>query len=127
MTLSPGHEQEENSNLVCRLNKSIYGLKQSPRTWYSKLSKYLIIHYFQKKNDGKNVTIFLVYVYDLFIRNNEQEIKLIKLQFRENFDIKDLGYLKYFLEIEVAVSKKDLFISPKKCLRLTKRNWKVGI
>jgi Reverse transcriptase (RNA-dependent DNA polymerase) len=32
MTLSPGHEQEENSNLVCRLNKSIYGLKQSPRT-----------------------------------------------------------------------------------------------
>jgi Reverse transcriptase (RNA-dependent DNA polymerase) len=31
MNLPPGHEREKDSNLVCRLKKSIYGLKQSPR------------------------------------------------------------------------------------------------
>jgi Reverse transcriptase (RNA-dependent DNA polymerase) len=84
----------------------------------------LIIHYFQK-NDGKNVTIFLVYVYDLLIKNNEQEIKLIKLQFRKNFVIKDLRYLKYFLGIEVALFKKDLFISQKNVLDLLKETEKL--
>ena len=37
MTLPPGHKLETNPNLACRLNKSIYGLKQSPRAWYGKL------------------------------------------------------------------------------------------
>jgi Reverse transcriptase (RNA-dependent DNA polymerase) len=42
MTLPPRHKKEGISNLVCRLNKSIYGLKQSPRAWYGKLSHFLI-------------------------------------------------------------------------------------
>ena len=42
MTLPPGHKKEKNTNLACRLLKSIYGLKQSPRAWYEKLSSYLI-------------------------------------------------------------------------------------
>jgi Reverse transcriptase (RNA-dependent DNA polymerase) len=31
MNLPPGHRKENISNLVCRLKKLIYGLKQSPR------------------------------------------------------------------------------------------------
>jgi Reverse transcriptase (RNA-dependent DNA polymerase) len=51
-------------------------------------------------NDGRNVTIILVYVDDLIItESNEQEIILVKQQLRKKFDIKDLGYLKYFLGI----------------------------
>ena len=42
MTLPPGHKKEQNFNLVCRLRKSIYGLKQSPRAWYGKLSHFLL-------------------------------------------------------------------------------------
>jgi Reverse transcriptase (RNA-dependent DNA polymerase) len=42
MKLPPGHEKETQPNLACRLNKSIYGLKQSPRAWYEKLSSFLI-------------------------------------------------------------------------------------
>jgi Reverse transcriptase (RNA-dependent DNA polymerase) len=69
------------------------------------------IHCLQK-NDKKNITIILVYVDDLIItENSEKEIRLIKAQLRENFDIKDLGYLKYFLGIQVAFSRNDLFIS----------------
>jgi Reverse transcriptase (RNA-dependent DNA polymerase) len=38
MTIPPGHKGEGVFNLVCRLNKSIYRLKQSPRVWYEKLN-----------------------------------------------------------------------------------------
>jgi Reverse transcriptase (RNA-dependent DNA polymerase) len=40
MNLPPGHKKENISNLTCRLKKSIYGLKQSPRAWYGKLSHF---------------------------------------------------------------------------------------
>jgi Reverse transcriptase (RNA-dependent DNA polymerase) len=81
------------------------------------------------KNDGKNITIILVYVDDLIItENSEKEIRLIKAQLRENFDIKDLGYLKYFLGIEVVFSRKDLFyFSMKIYLGFIERNRKVKV
>ncbi|CAN6588872.1 unnamed protein product [Malus baccata var. baccata] len=41
MKLPPGHLRENEPNKVCRLHKAIYGLKQSPRAWYSKLSSVL--------------------------------------------------------------------------------------
>jgi len=47
MALPPGHEKEGDATVVCKLNKSIYGLKQSPRAWYEKLSSYLISCNFQ--------------------------------------------------------------------------------
>jgi Reverse transcriptase (RNA-dependent DNA polymerase) len=52
---------------------------------------------------------------DLIItESDEQKIRLIKHHLRDKFDIKDLGYLKYFLRIEVVFSKKGLFLSHKK-------------
>jgi Reverse transcriptase (RNA-dependent DNA polymerase) len=41
MTIPSGHKREGISNLVCRLNKFIYGLEQSPRAWYKKLNQFL--------------------------------------------------------------------------------------
>jgi hypothetical protein len=35
MKLPPGHPQGSDPNSVCRLHKSIYGLKQSPRAWHA--------------------------------------------------------------------------------------------
>jgi ATP-binding cassette subfamily B (MDR/TAP) protein 1 len=37
----PGFEKR--GNLVCRLNKGIYGLKQSPRLWNKKIDDFLTI------------------------------------------------------------------------------------
>jgi Reverse transcriptase (RNA-dependent DNA polymerase) len=45
--LLPYHKQEKKTNVVCRLQKMIYGLKQSPRAWYEKLSSYLISYNLQ--------------------------------------------------------------------------------
>jgi Reverse transcriptase (RNA-dependent DNA polymerase) len=44
MNLPPGHPHEHDKTLVCKLNKSIYDLKQSPRAWYAKLS-FVLIHF----------------------------------------------------------------------------------
>jgi hypothetical protein len=42
----------------------------------------------------------------IITESDDQKIRLIKHQLRDKFDIMDLGYLKYFLGIDVAFSKK---------------------
>jgi Reverse transcriptase (RNA-dependent DNA polymerase) len=78
--------------------------------------------------DGNFTTLVLVYVDDIIIiGNNIEEIRKIKLQLRQNFGIKDLCLLKYFLEIEITHSPKSLFISQRKyTLDLLKETGKVG-
>jgi Reverse transcriptase (RNA-dependent DNA polymerase) len=78
---------------------------------------------------GENcVTNILVYVDDIIITSdNLEEIKRVKVQLKENFNIKDLGLLKYFLGIEIARSPKGLFISQRKyALDLLKETGKLG-
>lgn len=50
MKLHPGHLQSSDPSLVCKLRKSIYGLKQSPRVWYAKLSFVLKAVGFKRSN-----------------------------------------------------------------------------
>jgi Reverse transcriptase (RNA-dependent DNA polymerase) len=137
MTLPPGHKRENMSNFVCRLNKSIYGLKQSPRAWYEKLSHFLLSCNFKTswadtslftKHNEHGITVVLVYVDDIIITGNSQlEINSIKNSLKQKFDIKDLGKLKYFLGIEIAHSSKGLFISQRKyVLDLLKETGKLG-
>ena len=38
MEQPPGFVAQEESGLVCRLRRSLYGLKQSPRAWFSRFS-----------------------------------------------------------------------------------------
>jgi Reverse transcriptase (RNA-dependent DNA polymerase) len=122
MTLPHGYENDSNKDLVCKLNKSIYGLKQSLHVWYDKLSHSLLLHDFTKssadssmfvKHSDSTTTIVFVYVYDIIVTgNNEKEIKIVKNYLKNKFDIKDLGRLKYFLGIEIVHSKrKGLFLS----------------
>ena len=136
MDLPPGHFKND-KHLVCKLHKSIYGLKQSPRAWYAKLSYALFEFGFNKssadssmfiKINKKSTTIVLVYVDDLIVTgNNEDDIELIKHHLKTKFDIKDLGQLKYFLGIELAYSTKGLFISQRKyVLDLLKETGKLG-
>lgn len=62
-----------NGNLVCKLKKSLHGLKQSPRAWYQKISSFLFQNGFTKSIAGYNLYLMqegqhvVIYVDDLII------------------------------------------------------------
>ena len=69
---------------------------------------------FIKHSRGK-VSALIVYVDDIvMIGNDQEELKRLKHHLAEEFEIKDLGPLRYFLGIEVARSVKGIFISQRK-------------
>jgi hypothetical protein len=121
--LPPGFGRKGETR-VCKLNKSLYGLKQASRQWYAKLSSTLVIAgYKQSKADYSlfvrthkdGITIVLVYVDDIIVvGNNLKQIQELKTYLGNCFKLKDLGVLKYFLGIEVACSAQGIFLSQRK-------------
>ncbi|KAM1805255.1 hypothetical protein EV2_031894 [Malus domestica] len=124
MKLPPGHPQSDDPDMVCKLHKSIYGLKQSPRAWYAKLSSILEEFGFQRSSVDSSLfvrdgligkVIILIYIDDLIVTgDNAEEIHFLKLALQNKFAIKDLGRLKYFLGIELANSQEGLFLNQRK-------------
>ncbi|GKC10464.1 putative RNA-directed DNA polymerase [Tanacetum coccineum] len=109
---------------VCLLKKSLYGLKQSPRAWFGRFALAMKHYGFKQSNSdhtsflkqrGNLITCLIIYVDDMIITGNDKEeiIKLKKNLFSE-FEMKDLGRLKYFLGIEVLRSKQGIFMYQKK-------------
>jgi Reverse transcriptase (RNA-dependent DNA polymerase) len=117
-------QQENNRQVICRLPKSLYGLKQASRNWYSKFSKALQEFGFKQSSSDyslftlrshDSITLLLIYVDDMIITgDNERTINAVKGFIQSHFPIKDLGRLKYFLGIEVARSKAGIFLSQRK-------------
>lgn len=95
--------------MVCELRKSIYGLKQSPRTWYRRINGFFIDHGFQKSEQDHNVyvhnifkLILLLYVDDLvLIAPSMEDIAWIQRLLHEEFEMTDLGPLTSFLDMEI--------------------------
>ena len=122
--LPPGHSQSHDPDMVCKLHKSICGLKQSPQAWYAKLSSVLEEFGFQRSNVDSSLfvrtgsvgkLVVLIYVDDLIMTgDNSEEIHFLKQALQRKFSLKDLGRLKYFLGIELATSQKGLFLNQRK-------------
>ncbi|KAL5569251.1 hypothetical protein UlMin_025826 [Ulmus minor] len=118
---SKGENLKQGGKLVCKLHKSIYGLKQASRQWYSKFSQALIQFGFtQSKSDyslftkgsGSSFVALLVYVDDIIITGpNTRIIDSLKCFLHSQFKLKDLGSLKYFLGLEIAKSAKGIVLS----------------
>jgi hypothetical protein len=115
----PGEE-----HLVCKLNKSIYGLKQSPRQWYSRLSEFLssigLIQieadhavYVSEENPRK---LFMgVYVDDLLIGSTDfGELVKLKQALSSEFQMKDMNEVGYVLGIKVVRTESKIFLSQEK-------------
>jgi hypothetical protein len=110
--------------LVCKLQRSLYGLKQASRQWNTKLTNTLISSgYIQSKSDyslftkqrSTGFTVILVYVDDLVLGGTDaDEITHIKALLDTKFSIKDLGILKYFLGFEVARTKAGISLCQRK-------------
>ncbi|PNY08247.1 pentatricopeptide repeat-containing protein mitochondrial-like [Trifolium pratense] len=123
MKLPPGLMKQENG-LVCKLHKSLYGLRHAPRCWFSKLSaalkqyglhqSYSDYSLFSMQKDNVQLVV-LVYVDDLIVSGNDSTaIHQFKLYLNRCFHTKDLGRLKYFLGVEVARSLSGIFLCQRK-------------
>lgn len=110
---------------VYKLKKALYGLKQTPRAWYSRIEAYFMKEGFEKcdyehtlfiktNKEGK-VFIVSLYVDDLiFTGNDELMFTQFKNSMKHEFDMTDLGKMRYFLGLEVLQRFDGIFINQKK-------------
>jgi len=119
----PPRYLEDGDTRVCKLNKSLYGLKQASRQWFAKLKVTLLsLKFRQSKSDYslfienyKGIIFLVVYVDDIVITgNNEEIISILKTKLDTLFKLKDLGNLQYFLGIEVSHSEQGIYLSQRK-------------
>ena len=113
-----GYEVEGKEEMVCKLKKSLYGLKQAPRQWYKKFDSFMMEQgyirchsdhcvYTKKFEDGSYI-ILCLYVDDMLVAGkNMQEIKLLKKQLSESFDMKDLGAARQILGMRITRDRKE--------------------
>ncbi|KAA0025960.1 Cysteine-rich RLK (RECEPTOR-like protein kinase) 8 [Cucumis melo var. makuwa] len=105
----------------CKLQKSLYGLKQSSRAWFDRFTIFVKTQgYSQGHSDHTSFTkvsktgkiaVLIVYVDDIVLTVDDQtKISQLKQRMSDEFEIKDLGNLKYFLGMEVVKSKEGIFI-----------------
>lgn len=109
---------------MCKLTKSLYGLKQANRQWFSKLTVFLQSLHFQQSyadtslftlTQGHQFIALLVYVDDILLAGNDQVlINSIKQQLHQKFSIKDLGPLHYYLGIEILRKSSGIVLSQRK-------------
>lgn len=111
-------------HMVYKLHKALYGLKQAPRAWFSRIESHFVKEGFKSspsehtlffKRDGGKILIVSVYVDDLlFTGNDDKMLDEFKSSMKKEFDMTDLGKMKYFLGIEVTQRDDGIFISQKK-------------
>ena len=69
--------------------------------------------FYKHSKDGK-IAILIVYVDDIVLIGSEEELERLKRRLATEFEIKDLGALKYFLGMEIGRSKEDIFVNQSK-------------
>ncbi|KAA0056081.1 Cysteine-rich RLK (receptor-like protein kinase) 8 [Cucumis melo var. makuwa] len=124
MSPPPGFEAQFGQQ-VYKLQKSLYGLKQSPRAWFDKFTTFVKSHgysqghsnhtLFTKVSKIGKIAILIVYVDDIVLaRDDQTEISQLKQRMGDEFEIKKLGNLKYFIGMKVARSKEGISVFQRK-------------
>lgn len=105
----------EEGKKVCRLNKSIYGLKQASRVWNDRFNQFVTRIGFRAcendsclyfRNKTKNKVFLLLYVDDIIIMSTDlSEINVVKGLLNKEFEMVDLGEASMFLGMEIQRNK----------------------
>ncbi|PRQ55986.1 putative RNA-directed DNA polymerase [Rosa chinensis] len=133
----PGYVKQVFENQVYRLKKALYGLKQAPRAWYSHIDAFFVKEGFckcpyehtlyTKLGDDGRILVMCLYVDDLiYTSNNSLMLDAFKKSMMEEFDMTDLGLMRYFLGIEILQSSAGIFISQKKYALEVLERFKMG-
>ncbi|CAL8170379.1 unnamed protein product [Prunus armeniaca] len=115
------------SDFVCRLKKSLYGLKQAPRAWNERFTSFLPSLGFQASNADPSLfiqhsslgtVVLLLYVDDIILTgSNSSLITSVVGALTQEFDMKDLGQLTYFLGLQISYQSAGLFVSQTKYIK----------
>jgi Reverse transcriptase (RNA-dependent DNA polymerase) len=102
-----------------KLKWSLYGLKQSGRMWYNRLSEYLIKEWYKSniispcifiKRSISSFTIIVVYVDDLNIIGSPEEIEKTAKLLKNEFEMKDFGVTKLCLGLQIEYFHNGIFV-----------------
>nr|GEY34662.1 retrovirus-related Pol polyprotein from transposon TNT 1-94 [Tanacetum cinerariifolium] len=124
MTVPKGYNQSLPLNTVCKLTKSLYGLKQANRQWFEKLTTFLIHLGFKQSymdtslftiSHKGSLTSLFINVDDILLTSPDASfITFIKAKLHDKFSIKNLGPLNHYLGIEFLRNKTGLAMSQRK-------------
>ncbi|RVW67678.1 Retrovirus-related Pol polyprotein from transposon TNT 1-94 [Vitis vinifera] len=104
-------ESKDSKQLVCRLKRSIYGLKQASRQWYRKFDQVITSFGFKEntvdqciylKFSGSKFIILVLYVDDILLASSDVGLLHETKRFLSSkFDMKDLGNASFVLGIQI--------------------------
>ena len=124
MRQPPGFVDPTRPHHLCRLIKALYGLKQAPRAWHARLGSALrALGFLPSTADTSlfllqrpEVTMYLlVYVDDIIlVSSSAAAADRLVVALRDDFAVKDLGALHFFLGLEVSRSYAGLTLTQKK-------------
>ena len=106
-----GFVDPKDANKVCKLQRSIYGLKQASRSWNQRFDKVIKSFGFiqtygeaciYKKVSGSSVAFLILYVDDILLIGNDVDLlNSVKEYLNNSFSMKDLGEAAYILGIKI--------------------------
>ena len=111
MTQPEGFVDPRFPKMVCKLRRSIYGLKQASRRWNIRFDETVKEFGFiqnedepcvYKKVSGSHVAFLVLYVDDILLMGNDiPSLQAVKTWLSKNFSMKDLGDATYILGIRI--------------------------
>jgi len=115
-----GFEDLKHPDHVCKLKKSLYGLKEAPRAWYDSLSNFLIKNDFKRgqvdttlfrRTLEKDILVVQIYVDDIiFGSTNASLCKEFSKLMKDEFEMSMMGELKFFLGIQINKCKDGVYV-----------------
>ena len=136
MTQPEGYIQPGNEHFVCKLNKSLYRLKQSGRNWNCMLNEFLFnfgciqfvgdICVYLYMCDKKLSSVILIWVDDIIIATGSKKfMNRIKDHLKGKFKMKDMGKINCFLGIQFVQSKSKIEMDQSRYLQNISQKYRI--
>ncbi len=114
-----GSEDSTNRDKVCKLLKALYGLKEAPRLWYERLSKFLLEKLgLSRINADHNIFVTSAGIHGPIVSTFVDDIKVmgvkgsghiekVKHELATAFEMVDMGPISFYLGLKVERNRQN--------------------